>query len=474
MRIGRLFRRWGLLGMAVAAVWIAARIDQGLKRAPHLGFCPPQSQWTAVCEDGPAFWTQLKEQSPVNHSLPHLSAWMERVEAGVWEATGVRPTLSRWRFWLGPQSLASGYDGVWGVCVRPGIAMRCLLWFREWRSSETREDVPRYGRFFYAWRDGFLLASPSAEYVRAALTAAPVSLAAPRSAKALKAVFRWPGRRVLTMQKAECTLWAEPGLYVEGKAMAEMAFSGGGMLTLPDAWDTRPALSVTGISPGEVRVFLTWCVEVLGGLPRASSLMEAGFPALPSVVAQLWHAIEQAGAGETSVYLSKVDAGYVPPIPVFGMAVVAQASPPMEEVLGPLLGEEAFPYAWDGRDGWRMPLWGAAFAPCFAEDGARWLVTSQEPGMADLAARLGPGQRLDADLALRVDWEAMAGAATETLRFMTANEMAMEMNGEDYRRDWRPVLEALAEWGECRVNARAWGGWIQFEGYLARSGEGRS
>jgi len=460
-------RRWlyaGMAaGMALLAAVVLAALDIRMKRAPHLGFAPSGAQWMVYCPDLPVFWAGLEESDSVQRALAKIPGGRQVFEETVAQTTSIRPAGAWWRLWLGPQTLISEGAGAWGCCVRPGVALRLACWLKEKTGRPAR-----LGRFRYVWREGFLLASESPGYLRLAAKAPAVSaLTPPQSSNALKILVRWkdgmePPR---PPQKAELTLWAGPDLHIEGRAMLDAAFSGGGPLILPDAWKTAPILLLSGGSPGDLEALLRWSARTfLGGSTDCPP-----FPGVYEAAGRLWQTLGTACPGETALWCSGIDFGPALPVPEIGLAVLHPPGLSIAQTLDAFVSApEAIRYAWDRRDGWQIPLLGAECTLCMTALEPYWLFTSREQAMPGLLDGLQGGRPVDANLALRVDWRQASAALSLGLLRAAQWEILLEKNEDDVRREWLPLCAALGELGSLSVDAQAWGGWVQFKGQLAR------
>ena len=119
--------------------------------------------------DFPSFCAKVADTDAA--ALPHRDPRpFEAFELAVRKATGVRPTPLRWDVWMGPRFVWSRWNGTQGMCAHPGLLLRAVhAWRSLWGARPDAEGVYACAGQYYAWRDGFLLVSPSPEYVKAAL-----------------------------------------------------------------------------------------------------------------------------------------------------------------------------------------------------------------------------------------------------------------------------------------------------------------
>lgn len=434
--------------VGLLAVW-----DMRMRQAPHLGFAPSEAQWLAFAPDFPAFSAALQTSDPVQRVL-------SKIPAG---ETSMASVAGWTRFWIGGPILFSEGAGSWGCCLRPGAALRITCWLKE---KTGRPAL--FGRLHYCWRDGFLLASESQGYLALAMNAPRVDgLTPPQSTNALKFQMHWQDRALASnpAQKLEATLWAGPELHIEGRAMLDAAFAGGGTLTLPDAWSTPPLLILAGGTHDDLDAMLRWFSKTL---PEDGTLALA-FPGAADTVGRLWQTLATVCPAETAIVCRGIDFSGAIPVPEVGLVALRPTGGTMSEALSPFVSTpEAIRYAWGRREGWQLPLLGSEGTLCMTTVQPYWLFAAQERTMAALLDGLQGGRPADANLALRLDWRQLSGVLSEVLLRAARWELLPECNEADVCRDWLPLCEATGDLGQAAIDAQAWGGWLQFKGQLSR------
>ena len=442
-------------------------VDRQWKAAPHPGYCPEDATWVVQARDFPLFWDALKRLDVARTVGERLPREVHAVELAVRQAAGVRPTPARWRVWFGARFLCAGKRGQWGFCVRPGLLARAADYAnRIAGASHPEGDVRRYGRFHYAWREGYLIVSPSRDYVFGALAAPVSSGGGAVSSDSLRVQWRAPCA-------GEILVHASEGLPVSGRLSVAVSGSGEDLLSAR-IWPDRPMLVVAG------RAWEDW-VKLLSGVAPVFAETQ-GFRALRHFGTPLWQAWRlpppqtggDADVREFSLALAGVDVSETLPIPEFALALRAEGpiSALESHPLYPLAeAAEPLPYAWREQPGVIAPLLGEKLSLCLAADGAYWLATTQEPLMQKIVGRLeeGPGTR--ADLVLHVDWEKTAEAGAALLRRAAQLELFPRMDARKAEQKLIPFTQALASMGTLDLQGRGHGDHLRFSGFLARAGE---
>jgi len=103
---GRTARGWLLLGLALAGIVVLAGVDRRLKTPPHGGFCPEDALAVAEAPQWPAFWSGAAASDAGRAAAEPAQKLGHAASLAILKQTGVRPTPSRWRLWLGPTLVA--------------------------------------------------------------------------------------------------------------------------------------------------------------------------------------------------------------------------------------------------------------------------------------------------------------------------------------------------------------------------------
>ncbi len=471
----RTFWGWGALVAFVVLLGALGHVDATLKRAPHPGYAPPQTQWMAFSPDWPRCWRELGQLECTGKSGADLADLADAVAREARRVTGLRPLPSRWRLWLGNPALFGLRGNEWGICFHPGLLAR-LAHFANAALDKAPggpERLYRLGDLHYAWREGFVIASASPAYVRDAVHAAPSPFVPPLAPNRLKLVYV-PARHGDAWQpfrKIEAVVRIEDGLPFDGRAALTRALEAAGQVRVPTGWAEPPLLMLAGPSPRHVTQAVLHVAEWLPSPPRfqwirrlAVGHFEAwGFPAL----SETWNRLE----GDCALVLHDVDFSGGLPIPELGL-LVRRSDAPMDEHPFATLLDAGTPlrYAWREHEGWILPLLGEPVSLCIAADASYWLAASRERTMDALAGQMSPGEDEPADLVAAADWAGAAAAAPramELLRDWDVLEPRALRFVEDYGEAAR---RALARLGAMRIVGHARGNWVEFSGALASQG----
>ena len=157
-------RGWCALLCAGGLLFLLAYMDDRcVDRAPPRRLLPPEATWRTYCATYRAFGarcnTPPQEKSPrtVSPRRLHEAALAIRLQ------TGIRPTPSRMRIWLGRQCLIGGQGPHWGGCTYPGLLLRTFSKAHAFLAGPViaSESIYRFRHCYYAWREGYLLFSPA-------------------------------------------------------------------------------------------------------------------------------------------------------------------------------------------------------------------------------------------------------------------------------------------------------------------------
>jgi hypothetical protein len=464
-------RRFFGYAIIAAALIAVAVVDLRLESSSIPGYAPERSFVCAASDDFPLFYSAWGRCDFVTAASLEISAQISELPRLVRLELGIRPTPLRWRVWLGKKLLISaGDDGV-GLCFRPGIVFRaaeCAL--KVFGRVEEMDGLRRYGRAYYAWRDGFVVASVSPEYVKASLVAPVPKIDAASGRNEFRFAFRGAD--------GELRIHARDGLPAEGWIQTPIK-PGGKSLTASDSWAEAPLAAISASSIDDVVVLLglardaialglKWSMDegararVFDFAAQIEALASSRFDA--TRLADDW----SASIAECSFALLDIDAESATPVPELGL-ILRSGSPvfgehPFAAALG---AENGIPHEWGGKSGVAIPWIGEKLLLCLAVRDRDWLFATQEPLMARMIASKTPESNVAADAALEIDWK-KAGRCAEKLSMKFADsELLPGMNAKDLERDWLPFVRAAARLGSVRLEGRAHDKRLEFKGYLA-------
>ena len=453
--------RWSLAAGLVAAAVAVVALDFRLTTPGRAMFCPPEAEWIAVASDFPSVYAKF-ENSPLgealNTGLPDLrSQWQLAVRLD----TGIRPTPTRWRVWLGREFLAAVSRDGRGGSFRPGVLLRAADAARG--MGRWRPAVRRFGPYYYAWRDGAVIFSRSEKFVQASLDAEPF-------------VYK-PSQRavwVFETRDARSAIGIRPDGDVEFTGWLEKRVSARGGLTrrcqlLPEdaaiAWvaaaDTRNLRAIRSA---------VWdLLERHAGLsesqwfePAADLIEHAARPWALDLLPADW----DSEVAACLVALLDIDVSETLPVPEVGAIFAARQQPLGPHPLEPLkAGGPAFSYEWDGQSGIVAPRAGEKASLCLASSGSSWLAASQEPAMSRLIRALAEPRfnfkREIGSIAVgEIDWGKAADRAETVGRQAARLELLPRVDAAHFDGAIAPLLRELARLGHA-----------QFEFFAAEDGE---
>ena len=463
---------WYPLVGAVAVLFLLAWIDARTKSSALTGYCPEDATLIVATRNFPAIYGQALQSGVAKQGGDEVRKLYTRVEQWGRLAAGIRPTPARWGIWLGQTAVAArGAEG-WGLCLRPGMLLRAADVYRRvvHRAHPDADGIVAYDALFYAWRDGFLIASESRAYVAACLAAPEPDLEAFLSYDDLAIEWRKPPRGAVHVR-------IKNDIRVEGWIEGTITHRST-PLTTADVWPERPMVSVAVSKGSDLKQLFAWAwlpleaVIVDAGSERLAALKDGaaflsrqwGLDALPAD----W----DKSVDECAVAVMDVDVQEVTPAPeiaaILRSALPAQGAYPLDELA---VDGQMLPYEWKGHAGRLIPWLGEKLSPCLSSCERDWLFTTQEPTMARLAGRLREDAPVKADVALRADWKKLSERAEALVRRAAELELIPRVNVKDVESRVIPYVKMAACLGTLRIDGEGKGDRIAFEGVLAHPQE---
>jgi len=441
----RFLRRWGLLLSAIAVLAVLFALDYGLKGVGEgLGFHPQDASRVVASADFPSFCKKLAATDAAARFTAETPRPFDRFELAVRKATGVRPTPLRWRVWLGPRMVWSRWNGTYGMSVHPGILMRVVHLYQALKGSKTSQNgLSHYAAYHYAWRDGYLIFSPSKEYVLAALEAPLVERDEGLPPQEL--AIRW--------DQGEILISPEPGIPIHGTLDIAVQTSKTPLL-LAGGWPGNSILSLTTHSPDDTVALWRVVHEPLKTMTASDRLSS-----FASFVWEQWQ-LEPPSEGwkqhveEFSVALMALDTTETIPLPEWG---VMMRAPKADEIRQHPWAPAVAPLSppWEGRPGLIATLLGEKVAICLAQDGDRWLTVSRQDRMSELLAIRSSEPDVEADILLEINWEAAGRTAEILLRMAAEQELIPEMNPQEVDAYLAKYARSVARMGRLRITGKA-------------------
>lgn len=455
---------WRFLFFAAAAIVAAGWWNDRVARSaplqpPH----PKNAAWTFSTSDFPGFWNRLETGDVAQRMASDWPRPQSAMELAGRKSTGIRPTPSRWRLWLGYRlAVSRTADGI-GISAHPGWLLRAAdIALRLATSNRDPDGVSRYGDWHYGWRDGFLVASKSRAYVAECLAHPDPSPLRCRDDGV--PVVEWGGP-----SEGYVRLLPGDGIPVEGSITVALS-DGTTPLTLSRAWPETPLASITARDWESLRavgMLLSHSVE-------QTTYLETAAP-VATVFADTWSLVAQAlqmpsGANQISLALCDVDTSHVLPVPSVAIAMrgAGLGADAIEDAL-PL--RQTIPYEWNGLQGSMTPLLGQNLSLYVCSSDTDRLVSNSEVTMAGLAGRLalGPAENGDIDLAIAVDWKKLSASLDEMAAIAGELQLLPRMNIDDVRHTIQPKLKGLSELGMMSLTGRVEQGQLVFSGHVFKS-----
>lgn len=467
-RVSFLRQYCGLRGwITIAAVFglaaVLAAANARMQRTTDWGFYPADAQWVIAVEDFPLFWSAASNVPAMQAVKTNLPQWVHQAELSIRLATGIRPTPARWRAWLGPRLLISGRDGQWGGCLHPGILARGADLLNGLAGGGQNETgLRKFGNWYYAWRNGFLLISKWPEYVQRTLEGTAVKV--PATPETDSAILWWQGDHA-----GHCILRVADGFPISGTLRSEFQPCEKPIIA-PDSWPGKPLIAISGCNPGDMwknggdaMAFLAQYPEIVA-FQRIYRLFYERWG-----LGKVWNELQNFHGG-VSLAWTGLDTSETVPVPI-GALLLAENGQPLTRHPGWSFMQASRPleFQWDDRPGWVAPVLGEKFSICLSDKDGWWVMATQESEMDRLMADLHPGFLPGADMALRVDWKAISDVALRLLHIAAELELIPEMNLRDVDTNLVPITTVMAQWGTLFVAGEARDDTIEFAGHLTRS-----
>jgi len=441
---------WGPFVLIAVLGTVCWTLDRHFKSTDGAGIVPPDATWRIGAEDLPRFWRQWEGLAATQSLRAAAPPFMEDAAVAVRKATGVRPTPARVRLWLGQSALLAGTDSAWCLSARPGLAMRLATALHGLAAAPS--GLRTWGGLAYGWRDGYLLISPSGEYLSDVIEGGTVL---PRAGTAPEAVaLTWGGERPGALR-----IHAREGLPFDMELPAPAGLADGD-LHYGAAWPE--ALAVVNVRGAD------------GSGALLEALAQLAGPAVPHQLREVWDAAATAwwsaqipphlpedcggesawvlfapGPGEDALRFGQVRVGCGPEVAAATGAVA-----------------RARPYRWDDREGWlviserhRAPL-------ALGVDGER-LAWANDPMVVPALLDGDGGVASPGSVHVRVHWEDAARLGKSVLRNLGEANLLPRLNGNEMTGGWQPYLDGLASWNQFVATGVTADGKLDIQGQLA-------
>ncbi len=455
------WRMLAALGLVLAAVTILDR--RLLDAAPLYGVRPADATWVLSTGDFPKFWRDLEAGDVFTRVQENWPRPQGELERAVRLATGIRPSPTRWRIWLGERfTVAQSPDGI-GYSVYPGILLRAVAYVAQPLGFGVDESgVGEYNDIFYAWRDRFLVFSRDRAYVQACVQRGVQTTL--RSGAGGDLAFHWFGDH-------EGYLRVSTGSALPVDGRVKLALTDGAVpLSLTNAWPSPPAAALTvrtwddlrtvgSVADAALEQFQPW-LESKAALRQA--VHHWNLQPLPSD----W----DSRSTQFSLALRGAEVSGFIPIPDLALVMREDAPVTGNHPLRPIFdGQLAVDYEWQGEPGVYFPWLGENLSPCLGRYGHDYIATLNEPAMAALAGTLtaGPTTAPNVDTTLRVSWAPAAAIARDVVLNAASRGLWPGSSGAEVQEKVTPILDAIGTLGTLRMDGTVLAdGWIELDGML--------
>jgi len=365
---------------------------------------------------------------------------------------------------MGQRFLASNTPHGYGVCTYPGLLLRGASKLHGWLTDPIDANgVRTYGDLFFAWRDGFLIASLDAEYVRASLQSDGIAMNPASLPHAI--VFESRTNPIVSIE-----IRAEDEFPIYGRLPSTVSARTAPM-TLPNAWDSPPMAACSATGWKDIASLLTVADDALSHSELWTDLRSTNSTLFTEwqldTPPQEW---QDDRLDHCSLVLQGIDVASNVPYPE--LAFVVRSTLP---AVGnhPLLGAlptdiDGVPYEWEGNEGTLYPMAGSQWALCLGYKGRDWLAASRERTMQALTENLGEGSAVPADFTIQVDWQQVSVALVQVLTQVEDLELIPEMDRDEVRAILVPIAHALRHVGRTLILGEHIDGTNTIEGRLAR------
>ena len=455
---------WGLLAILLCVlVWLDTCL---VRQEPRTAYVPSNADVILFSSDFPALCSSLARTDAAGALNSALQMPLHRLMVSVRQETGIRPTPWRWRLWLGPQLVVAHTESGWGGCVRPGVLMRAVTYLQR----TPKDGLFHWGSLTYGWRDGYLVFSPSREYVASSLADPPRALEIPHPSTALQATFRQQdGEGVLQLQPdSDFTFsgWIRPA-----RGLLPPHPDHNTSLALVETWPECPLFSVTGVHWEDVRFISSLRFGLVHFFDpyKASAWFHAErFLAAHWGMARLPKGWNQS-SHEFALALFDMSLDGILPVP--DMALVMRQE--MGNAPNPLLplaqSGSVIPYEWEGKRGELIPFLGDRWTLCMAHDDKDWIATSNQQRMGAVLKGRHAGTSVQADWMVQLNWNRLGDCTERILRTAISEELLWYTDARDFDREWMPYVDGIKQLGFMEVRGIRDGEQIQVDGMLTHN-----
>ncbi len=332
------FRRWVPLIAVLFGLYLLYLLDAALKDSDIAGFAPSAATLVMASDDLGHAWHALESTAAHQRVTGEAPQFLYNALMEGRRASGIRWTPERWRRWFGKRFVLGRLEGRPGLCMRPGILAQTATSVARIAGTRTpQEGVYQIAGLAFGWRDGFLIVSPSPEYVSAALADSAETIELSGQLDSVSIDWRGDPACRLTVQSA-------PDLSLDGWVDFDLP-GRDAPLTLAGTWPEEPLLEVTGSSAEEL---IELVAELLPDFP-GMELVHRAFQEIEAELPSGW----AVGTNEFSLAVMSVDTSEFLAVPEIAMALRGES-----DLLRLRPPRDSIPHEWAGRAGWFRPWLG--------------------------------------------------------------------------------------------------------------------
>jgi hypothetical protein len=436
-------RGWTAFALLGAVLLLCLAWDARLKRSPFPGYAP-DAKWHAYAHDVAATVRDFERTPRGQAVMEELARQLGESSVAFRIAMGIRPTPERWRRWCGPRVLAWGDGADWALCLRPGLLARTADLLAGVDATDGQRTL---GAAFYVWHDGFLLVSPSSEYLAECLGRLRVFRPAVLPG-ASELLVQWgegagsdPQPRGHVVCRAGDAEWTLRGRIASRIPRRDMS------LPQAVAWPSPPLLDLRNAHPADWRAIL----EAATGRPFIA-WMPASFLETATTVWDAWQlapALDSLLGNTDACHFAVLDLQTESTLPVPSWAMISRTPSPGTDAFPP--PDERIPHAWGEHEGFLWPLLGEAMLLATAASGDAFVVTNPAPTMGPLLDALDGVELRREDPALHLDFARLADKSRALLLQGARLGLLPRRNEQDLDADLLPLLRAMGHLGQLEL-----------------------
>lgn len=436
--------RWALLALPIFTAILLYPIDRAYKStSPGIGgMVPQQATWTIATGHAPEIWAFIEASPEYAAFEEELSKPLIAFEREVHLLTGIRPTPSRWKLWMGDSIAIAKREEAIGFCVRPGVLIRGYHVLRTLLGARAEDGVYAFGGLHYTWHNGFLIVSNDADYFVGEWFAClaelgpVVSMEYQRDRDQISALFG-----------------ALPGMPVEIEVLRYTKMHGAEPKPVRE-FPGEPAIVVSAPDPRNLIPLGNRIREWGGQSELVSRLFQSDWGELPEIELP---PVGEAEHVHVALYDLEMDSMSFLPSGIVAVEGVEEDEHPVLSVV------EGVPFEWEGVPGAMVSRFGNwEDLACASEESMHYTATD-ELLMTQLMAEPIDLESEKSNIEIRIDWAAVAQILQDAARRLTKDDVESPLDYAEVEADIMPVVRAIAKLGHAELQGnvvesyRLWG-----------------